>query len=246
MTEAAASAKTELKDAQFNVNKETGLVTATIGDAKVEVSADGKKVTASAKDGVEIKAVTAAVAAEEGTKISLSKDFNALVLNGVTIEQAADGHLVITAPGGTVITKPAPANDTAIKAAKAALEIGDVMKDGTIYAGISPDTNQPMYAAPADAPMSMDFNKAAKYATGLQVGDKKDFRVPSKAELNVLFQNREKGALKGTFNLTGSTPAGWYWSGTPNYGINAYGQRFSDGLQGSYGRNDVSSVRCVR
>jgi hypothetical protein len=165
MTEAAASAKTELKDAQFSVSKETGLVTATIGDAKVEVSADGKKVTASAKDGVEIKAVTAAVAAEEGTKISLSKDFNALVLNGVTIEQAADGHLVITAPGGTVITKPAPANDTAIKTAKDALEIGDKMADGTIYAGISPDTNKPMYAAPADAPMSMDFNAAAKYNT---------------------------------------------------------------------------------
>lgn len=246
MTEAAAKAQTELKDAQFSVNKETGLVTATIGNATVEVSADGKKVTASAKDGVEIKAVTAAAAAEEGTKISLSKDFNAVVLNGVTIEQAADGHLVITAPGGTVITKPAPANDTAVKVAKDALEIGDKMTDGTIYAGISPDTNQPMYAAPADAPMSMDFNAAAKYAKDLEVGGKKGFRVPSKAELNVMFQNREKGALKGTFNLTGSGPAGWYWSDTP-YGFNfAYGQRFSDGYRVFYYRLNDSSVRCVR
>ena len=125
-------------------------------------------------------------------------------------------------------------------------EVGDEMPDGTIYAGISPDTNQPIYAAPADAPMSMDFNAAAKYATGLEVGGKKGFRVPSKAELNVLFQNREKGALKGTFNLAGSDPASWYWSGTP-YTFNlAYCQRFSDGLQ-SYGlRDGVSSVRCVR
>lgn len=246
MTEAAASAKTELKDAQFTVSKEIGLVTATIGTSTVEVSADGKKVTASAKDGVEIKAVTTAAAAEEGTKISLSKDFNAVVLNGVTIEQAADVHLVITAPGGTVITKSAPANDTAVKAAKDALEIGDKMADGTIYAGISPDTNQPMYAAPADAPMSMDFNAAAKYAKNFEVDGKKGFRVPSKAELDVLFQNREKGALKGTFNLTGSDPAGWYWSGTPYGKYSAYGQRFSDGLQYGHGRDDVSSVRCVR
>jgi hypothetical protein len=63
----------------------------------------------------------------------------------------------------------------------------------------------------------------------------------------VLFQNREKGALKGTFNVTGSYPSGWYWSGTPLLDYLAYGQRFSDGLQ-SYNvlRNYDSSVRCVR
>ena len=125
-------------------------------------------------------------------------------------------------------------------------QVGDKMADGTIFAGISPDTNQPMYAAPADAPLGMDFNAAAKYAEGLEVGGKKGFRIPTKAELNVLFQNREKGALKGTFNLTGSDTAGWYWSSTP-YNVNyAYGQRFSDGGHDFYGRNSDSSVRCVR
>src|ERR1039458_10259614 len=31
-------------------------------------------------------------------------------------------------------------------------KIGDKMPDGTVLAGISPDTNKPMYATPADAP----------------------------------------------------------------------------------------------
>jgi hypothetical protein len=168
--------------------------------------------------------------------------------NGVEIDLGPN-HGVVVHTDGDVKVQPPAANDTATKAAKDVLEVGDKMADGTIYAGISPDTNQPMYAAPADAPMSMDFNLAAKYAKGLQVGDKKDFRVPSKAELNVLFQNREKGALKGTFNLTGSLPPAWYWSGTPGSVNFAYVQRFSDGLHGlQYGYNRFldSSVRCVR
>ena len=135
------------------------------------------------------------------------------------------------------------------RAAEAAAnpKIGDAMPDGTIYVGISPTTNKPMYAALADAPVSMDFNAAAEYAKSLEVGAKKDFRVPSKEELNVLFENREKGALKGTFNLTGLFPAGYYWSSTPNFDDYAYGQRFSDGAQlDFFTRGFDSSVRCVR
>ncbi len=145
------------------------------------------------------------------------------------------------------------AEEKAAAAAKAEAEaiantkVGDRMPDGTIYAGISPDTNQRMYAAPYDAPLSMNFNAAAEYTKVLKVGDKQDFRVPTKAELNVLFENREKGALKGTFNLTGSNPDGWYWSSTPNIiGDLAWGQNFSNGRQDHNIRYGGSSVRCVR
>src|ERR1700694_572847 len=93
-----------------------------MGTDRIEVSPDGKKVTAYTNDGVETK--PASSAATQG--ISISADFNTVVLNGATIERAADGHLVISAPG-TVITKPGPANDTA---AKAAHEIGDIERDG--------------------------------------------------------------------------------------------------------------------
>ncbi len=225
-----------------------------MGGDRVEVSADGKKVTAYTNDGVETKAASGA--ATQG--ISISADFNTVVLNGATIERAADGHLVISAPG-TVITKPGPANDTTVKG-KTAPEIGDEMEDGTIYAGISPDTHKPMYARPKDESGTYTFNEAAKQ--GKNIGD--GFRVPTQNELNVLYDNRNKGKLKGTFNETGSDPAGWYWSSTPygnslpwaqrfsdgyqNYGgrLIAWAQRFSDGYQNYGGRLIDSSLRLVR
>ena len=46
-------------------------------------------------------------------------------------------------------------------------KIGDRMPDGTIFAGISPDTNKPMYATPADASLTMTFNNAQKFAAKL-------------------------------------------------------------------------------
>jgi hypothetical protein len=126
-------------------------------------------------------------------------------------------------------------------------EIGARMPDGTIYAGNSPTTHMPIYAAPADAPSRMIFSKAEKYAKGLRVGNKKDFHLPDKEELQVLFENKEKGALKGTLNVTGSDTAGWYFSSTPGYDTHAYGLRFSDGAQGfAFGALHQSSVRCVR
>lgn len=121
-------------------------------------------------------------------------------------------------------------------------EIGDRMPDGTIYAGISPDTNRPMYAFPFDASLSMTFNAAAQYPQVCIAGDKKDFRVPTIDELNVLFQNRDKGALKGTFNLTGEQ----YWSSAPLGDYEATSQRFSNGSQFDGDRERKLSVRCVR
>jgi Protein of unknown function (DUF1566) len=123
---------------------------------------------------------------------------------------------------------------------------GDEMPDGTIYAGVSPDTGKPMYATPADAPTTFTFKKAAQYAKNLDAHGHKDFRVPTKNELNVLYQNRDKGKLKGTFNETGSYPAGWYWSSSQPDGINAWDQRFSDGYQLHGNRGNFSSLRCVR
>lgn len=210
-----------------------------MGTDMVEVSPDGKKVTAYTNDGVETKAATAATPAQG---ISISADFNTVVLNGATIERAADGHLVISAPG-TVVTKPGPANGSA--KAKTAPEIGDEMEDGTIYAGISPDTSKPMYATPKDAPGTYTFNQASSYANNLNAHGHHDFRVPSKGELNVLCQNRDKGSLKGTFNVIGSD-AGWYRSSSPYRDVSAWEQRFSDGHQDTNHRSHDLSLRCVR
>ena len=120
---------------------------------------------------------------------------------------------------------------------------GDKMPDGTVFAGISPDTNKPMYATPGDASLTMKFNDAQKYAAQLDAHGHKDWHVPSKAELNVLFNNR---AAIGGFDISASTPAGWYWSASPFSLWGGWGQRFSAGAQGPFYKDFPSSVRPVR
>jgi hypothetical protein len=138
------------------------------------------------------------------------------------------------------------ANDVSNKVVKAALEVGDQMQDGSIFAGISPDTGKQLFAMLVDAPLTRTFNGAAQYAKDLNARETlghDDWRVPTKAELNVLFNNR---AAIGNFDISGSSPSGWYWSGTPFSDFNAYCQRFSDGKQYNVNRINDSSVRCVR
>jgi hypothetical protein len=126
------------------------------------------------------------------------------------------------------------------------LKPGDRMKDGTIYSGLSPDRGQPMYTTPGDAPI-MKWKQAMDYGAELEAHGHTDWRVPTKAELNALWENRDKGALEGTFDVTGSPPAGWYWSSTEVNDDDARGQRFSDGRQASGDKKNYdSSLRCVR
>jgi len=172
----------------------------------------------------------------------------AVKANGVRVEIHTNGSIVAYTESdvdaytnGAVHVHPA-ANDTA----KAVPQPGDKMDDGTIYAGTSPDTHKPMYATPADAPGTYTFNEAAKYASKLEANGHHDFRVPSKGELNVLRENRDKGKLKGTFNETGSGSAGWYWSSSQFINFYAWDQRFSDGHQYYDFKLLGSSLRCVR
>ena len=72
----------------------------------------------------------------------------------------------------------------------------------------------------------------------------RDWRVPTKSELNVLFQHC---AAIGNFDTSGSYPAGWYWSSSRNNGVSAWAQRFSDGNQlTNYFRGGRSALRCIR
>ena len=121
-------------------------------------------------------------------------------------------------------------------------KVGDRMLDGTVYAGDSPDTGKPMYATPTDASL-MKWKEAMDYTATLNAYGHQDWRLPTKGELNVLFNNR---AAIGGFNVSGSTPAGWYWSGTQVYEWRAWVQRFSDGYQIINDKDHHSSVRCVR
>jgi hypothetical protein len=128
--------------------------------------------------------------------------------------------------------------------AKQELKTGARMPDGTVFAGISPDTNEAMYTTPADAPLTMKWKQAMEYAAKLDAHGHKDWRAPTKGELNVLYNSR--AAIDG-FSESGSD-AGWYWSSSHDFNLGAWGQRFFDfdGYQDALNDSYAASLRCVR
>lgn len=85
------------------------------------------------------------------------------------------------------------------------------------------------------------------FAARLVAHGHRDWRLPTKAELNVLFNNR---AAIGGFDESGSFPSSWYWSASENAGnpAGAYVERFSDGYRAWlwYWKGIDASVRPVR
>jgi hypothetical protein len=125
------------------------------------------------------------------------------------------------------------------------LEVGDVMPEGHdhagwIYGGISKTTSKPFYIAPRDSGV-MHWWAAKKFAVRSKA------RVPSWRELNQLYEARNEGALKDTFNTTGSIYDGWYWSSSswPHL-FHAWQQLFSDGVQEECNKERNARLRCVR
>lgn len=125
--------------------------------------------------------------------------------------------------------------------------IGDRMEDGTLCAGISPDTTRPFYVLPADAPLIMQWKQAMEYAAGFEGGGqpKGAFRVPTQEELNVLFEHR---ARIGGFYENGRYAETWYWSSTvdgdfPNL---AWDQSFDHGLRSMHHQNCEGRLRLVK
>jgi len=125
-------------------------------------------------------------------------------------------------------------------------KIGDKMPNGTVYAGISPETNKPMYTTPADAFLTMTFNEARKYAAKLIAHGHRDWRVPTLAELTVLFNNRAAiGGFKSTYDKASRHSDDWYWSTEQ---VSWWGKQGELGqYKFSYGSKlDPSLLRCVR
>ena len=130
-------------------------------------------------------------------------------------------------------------------ASAAGLAIGGKAKYGTLYAGISPDSKKFIYTTPTDAPGIYNWYLGKDYCHNSQAHGHDDWRVPSRSERNVLFENRAKGNLKGTFNETGSNPAGWYLS-SYTYAKEQWPQNFSDGEEDFARLIYPASLRCVR
>ena len=139
------------------------------------------------------------------------------------------------------------ANNREVKASIPAsagfLIVGQKMDDGSIFAGISPDTGRNMFVTPADAPLVYTFNQAQDHAAALDAHGHHDWRMPTRGELKMLFDNR---AAIGGFSENGVSPGGWYWSSTQETNFSAWSQRFSDGVQAQHGDAMLSALRCVR
>ena len=175
--------------------------------------------------------------------LTLKDDFGTAGLRapGLKIEVNSSSGIVHIYTDSPVQVHPAANDDKPALIANP--QIGDVMpaghpNAGWIYAGISKTTHEPFYVAPKDSGVF-------KWKEAMAFAAKDGSRVPSQDELDQIYEARNKGALKGTFNLTGSDPAGWYWS-LRDLILLAWAQRFSDGYQLYYLKNDASSLRCVR
>ncbi len=80
---------------------------------------------------------------------------------------------------------------------------------------------------------------AASIARDYDGGGYDDWFLPSKDELDILYQNR--GAI-GNFNTGGD----YYWSSSEYASNNSWSQRFSDGTQNYNNKHTTNRVRAVR
>jgi hypothetical protein len=84
-----------------------------------------------------------------------------------------------------------------------------------------------------------ETEKAAQLCAELDFNGYRDWFLPSKDELNLMYTNLQKKG-KGGFSK------GWYWSSSQYGNYSAWTQNFGDGRQNYYSKNRASSVRAVR
>jgi hypothetical protein len=197
-----------------------------------------------AKDGGKIK--------NQKPMLLLGDDFDTAVVQGagIKVELNSNGNVVVHT-NGTVEVRPAAANDTVISAAKASLEVGAKMADGSVFAGLTTDSKQQIFAMPTDLDITMTFNDAAKSVEKLNANKflgHSDWQIPTLENLYVLQKNQNEGALKGTFKTAAANRSVypvWYWSSSQDrvYPSLVRFVRFDDGDDGA-DHKDIRRLSC--
>lgn len=159
--------------------------------------------------------------------------------------------------------------------------VGDVCNDGSVYAGLSPADNAPMFAARCDVGMTWNgsvcsgsqtmlfwktsntspngatntndgvANTNAMESAGISLHPAAeacrligpDWYLPAPNELSVFYTNR---LAIGGFDISGTTPNGYYWSSLGIGGGIASRIRFSNGNSDVVGMASGYAVRCAR
>ena len=86
---------------------------------------------------------------------------------------------------------------------------------------------------------------ASQLCQDLNLGGKTDWYLPSKYELNLMYENIGQGNVLGLGNV-GNFANYYYWSSTENDNFNAWLQYFFYGDQGYLGKGNTYNVRAVR
>lgn len=86
---------------------------------------------------------------------------------------------------------------------------------------------------------------AASLAANLIIGTYSDWHLPSKDELNLMYNNIGPGAPAPLTNI-GKFIGYDYWSSSESSSNNAVGQNFATGAQSYYGKSGLLYVRAVR
>jgi len=82
-------------------------------------------------------------------------------------------------------------------------------------------------------------NCAAQICVGMEINGYKDWFLPSKDELDLMYKNLKQKGLGGFSN-------NWYWSSSQSFNKHACYQSFSDGVQDRNYKDIAHSVRAVR
>jgi len=123
-------------------------------------------------------------------------------------------------------------------------EVGD-LDDGGVYVGLSAEDGRPLHCALADLPECKTYEEALAAAEQLK-SLHPTAHVPTPKELHKnLFDNRNTGHLKGTFNTSGSYPGGIYRSSASSDNGYVRVQWFDDGSKGNRSRDWRLPVRLV-
>lgn len=123
-----------------------------------------------------------------------------VIRGGVRVEFNSNGSVAVYSDVPVTLH---PAINDATEPASKSIEVGDQMEDGTIFAGVSPDTGKNMFVMPESASGIFNWYAAKRYIDGLDAHGHKDWQFPSESELNILFKNHAK--LEG---FSGD----WHWS----------------------------------
>jgi hypothetical protein len=118
------------------------------------------------------------------------------------------------------------------------LVIGDSYQGGIIIIAYIDSTGQHgLIAATEDHNGVLNWDDAMSYCADYTVGQYDDWHLPSKGELNLMYQQR--GAIGGFED-------DYYWSSTESDNHVAWAQLFTIGIQSIFYKDDTYYVRAVR